>query len=149
MLFRTTKWNANVRLACSTEAGKYLYGKDTFEFVPNGIDVDRFTFDENKRIEMRKMLGIRDEYVIGHVGRFNLQKNHEYLLRIFKEVQQKTPNIKLLLLGEGELFSKIQNLAEDLEIKDKIIFAGVHKDVENYYQAMDALFYHLCLRDFL
>ena len=58
-------------------------GKDTFEFVPNGIDVDRFTFDENKRIEMRKMLGIRDEYVIGHVGRFNLQKNHEYLLRIF------------------------------------------------------------------
>ena len=54
-------------------------------------------FDENKRIEMRKMLGIRDEYVIGHVGRFNLQKNHEYLLRIFKEVQQKTPNIKLLL----------------------------------------------------
>ena len=138
LLFRTTKWNANVRLACSTEAGKYLYGKDTFEFVPNGIDVDRFTFDENKRIEMRKMLGIRDEYVIGHVGRFNLQKNHEYLLRIFKEVQQKTPNIKLLLLGEGELFSKIQNLAEDLEIKDKIIFAGVHKDVENYYQAMDA-----------
>ena len=131
LLFRTAKWNANVRLACSTEAGKYLYGKDTFEFVPNGIDVDRFTFDENKRIEMRKMLGIRDEYVIGHVGRFNLQKNHEYLLRIFKEVQQKTPNIKLLLLGEGELFSKIQNLAEDLEIKDKIIFAGVHKDVEN------------------
>lgn len=56
-------------------------------------------------------------------------------MRIFKEVQQKTPNIKLLLLGEGELFSKIQNLAEDLEIKDKIIFAGVHKDVENYYQA--------------
>ena len=77
------------------------------------------------------------------------RKNHEYLLRIFKEVQQKTPNIKLLLLGEGELFSKIQNLAEDLEIKDKIIFAGVHKDVENYYQAMDALFYHPCLRDFL
>ena len=35
-------------------------------------------------------------------------------------------------------FQKIQNLAEDLEIKDKIIFAGVHKDVENYYQAMDA-----------
>ena len=104
MLFRTTKWNANVRLACSTEAGKYLYGKDTFELVPNGIDVDRFTFDENKRIEMRKMLGIRDEYVIGHVGRFNLQKNHEYLLRIFKEVQKKTPNIKILLLREGELF---------------------------------------------
>lgn len=55
-----------------------------------------------------------------------------------KKFMQKTPNIKLLLLGEGELFSKIQNLAEDLEIKDKIIFAGVHKDVENYYQAMDA-----------
>lgn len=138
LLFRTTKWNANVRLACSTEAGKYLYGKDSFEFVPNGIDVDRFTFDEKKRNEMRRKLGICDEYVIGHVGRFNLEKNHEYLLQIFKEVQQKTPNVKLLLLGDGELFSEIHKLAESLAIKDKVIFAGVHKDVENYYQVMDA-----------
>ena len=137
LLFRTTKWNANVRLACSTEAGRYLYGKDTFEFVPNGVDISRFAFDEKKRVEMRKELGINHEYVIGHVGRFNLQKNHEYLLRIFKEVQARVPDTKLLLLGDGELFSNIQKLAEELGITNDTIFAGVHKDVEDYYQAMD------------
>lgn len=137
LLFRTTKWNANVRLACSTEAGKYLYGKDHFEFVPNGVDISRFAFDEKKRNEMRQELGINYEYVIGHVGRFNLQKNHEYLLQIFKKVRVRVPDAKLLLLGDGELFSSIKKLAEELEIADSVIFAGVHKDVENYYQAMD------------
>lgn len=137
LMFRTTKWNANVRLACSTEAGKYLYGKDSFEFVPNGIDIDRFTFDEKKRMKMRKLLNLESNYVIGHVGRFNLQKNHEYLLNIFQKVAKKIPNAKLLLLGDGELFSKVKNIAEQLGIKDKVVFAGVHKDVENYYQAMD------------
>lgn len=138
LLFRTTKWNANVRLACSTEAGEYLYGKGAFEFVPNGIEIERFTFEENKRLRMRRLLDVENNYVIGHVGRFNLQKNHGYLLKIFKEVVEKRPNAKLLLLGDGELLTSIQKLAEDLGLEDSVIFAGVHKDVENYYQAMDA-----------
>lgn len=137
LMFRTTKWNANVRLACSTEAGKYLYGKDSFEFTPNGIDIGRFAFDEKKRKEMRSKLGLDNDYVIGHVGRFNLQKNHEYLLKIFYGIVSKTSNVKLLLLGDGELFLKIQKLVEELGIKDKVVFAGVHKDVENFYQVMD------------
>lgn len=137
LLFRTTKWNANVRLACSTEAGKYLYGKDTFEFVPNGIDVDRFTFDENKRIEMRKMLGIRDEYVIGHVGRFNLQKNHKFILEIFKRILQKEKNAVLLLAGNGELEEDIKKMAYELKIENNVKFLGVRKDIERLYQAMD------------
>lgn len=137
-LFRTTKWKANVRLACSTEAGKYLYGKKSFEFVPNGVDVNRFAFDESKRAEMRKMLNVENNYVIGNVGRFNLQKNHKYLLKIFQKVVKKKSNAKLLLLGDGELFDSIQKFAEELGMQDRVIFAGVHKDVENYYQAMDA-----------
>ena len=101
------------------------------------MDISRFVFDEKKRTEMRQELGINNEYVIGHVGRFNLQKNHEYLLRIFKEVRVRVPDAKLLLLGDGELFSSIKKLAEEFEIADSVIFAGVHKDVEDYYQAMD------------
>lgn len=99
------------------------------------MDISRFVFDEKKRTEMRQELGINNEYVIGHVGRFNLQKNHEYLLRIFKEVRVRVPDAKLLLLGDGELFSSIKKLAEEFEIADSVIFAGVHKDVEDYYQA--------------
>lgn len=138
LLFRTTKWYANIRLACSTEAGKYLYGNASFELVPNSIDACRFSFNSEKRFQMRETLGITDEYVIGHVGRFNLQKNHEYLLLFFADLLKQGHNFKLLLLGDGELFSKIQTFSEKLGIRDKVIFAGVHKDVENYYPAMDA-----------
>ena len=137
LLFRTTKWNANIRLACSTEAGKYLYGNSPFEFVPNGIDVERFSFDSDVRNRLREELGLENNYVIGHVGRFNLQKNHEYLLRIFKGVLDRHPEARLLLLGDGELFEEIQKMSHELHIEEAIIFAGVHKDVEKYYQAMD------------
>ena len=138
LMFKTTKWNANVYLACSTEAGKYLYGKDPFTFVPNGVDVERFAFSPSKRDEVRKFLGFDREYVIGHVGRFNVQKNHRYLLSIFQEIVKKAPQARLLLLGDGELRDKIQSQAIQLGIQDKVVFAGVHKDIEDYYQAMDA-----------
>lgn len=137
LLFRTTKWNANIRLACSTEAGKYLYGNSPFEFVPNGIDVVRFSFDSDVRIRLREELGLENNYVIGHVGRFNLQKNHEYLLRVFKGVLAKRPEARLFLLGDGERFKEIQELSHKLQIEQAVVFAGVHKDVEKYYQAMD------------
>lgn len=138
LLFRTTKWNANVRLACSTEAGRYLYGKDSFVFVPNGIDVERFTYRQEIREKIRVELQVGDRFVIGHVGRFNLQKNHKYLLRVFSSVVKERPDAVLLLLGNGELYQQIENLAGEMGIRSNVIFAGVHKDVENYYQAMDA-----------
>lgn len=137
LLFRTTKWNANVRLACSTEAGRYLYGRDTFDFVPNGIDSARFSFNSKTREEIRRRLGIEKNFVIGHIGRFNLQKNHKFLLEIFKGVVEKRPEARLLLLGDGELYQKIREIARELDLQNVIVFAGVHKDVENYYQAMD------------
>lgn len=137
LLFRTTKWNANIRLACSTEAGKYLYGGDSFEFVPNGIDINRFAFNSDVRSRLREELGLTNNYVIGHVGRFNLQKNHRYLLQVFKGVLDRRPEARLLLLGDGELFKEIQELSHELHIEGAVIFAGVHKDVEKYYQAMD------------
>ncbi|MCM1508606.1 MAG: glycosyltransferase [Ruminococcus flavefaciens] len=137
LMFRTTKWNANVRLACSSEAGKYLYGKNSFKVVPNGIDCSRFSYNAQIREQIRSELGLIDNYVIGHIGRFNLQKNHCYLLKIFKSFLKDFPNAKLLLLGEGELWDKIQKQADEMKIADNIIFAGVHKDCEKYYQAMD------------
>ncbi len=136
-LSRLAKENANIRLACSEEAGKYMYGADPFEVIPNGIDPNRFAFRPENRERVRKQLGIRDEYLIGHIGRFNLQKNHRYLLQIFKEVHRQLPDARLMLLGGGELFEKIKKNAEELGISEYVIFAGVHKDIENYYQAMD------------
>lgn len=138
LLFRGAKWNANVRLACSAEAGRYLYGKSPFTVVPNAIDCRRFSFDPKVRAQMRQELGVEDSFVVGHVGRFNLQKNHTFLLRLFQALLTEIPTAKLLLLGEGELWDSVQLQARQLGIADHVIFAGVHKDCERYYQAMDA-----------
>lgn len=137
LLFRTAKWNANVRLACSSEAGRYLYGNDPFVFVPNGIDTGRFAFQPEVRAKIRDDLHIQDRFVFGHVGRFNLQKNHKFLLQVFSQVLKTRPDAVLLLLGDGELFLEMENLAKEMGISGSVIFAGVHKDVENFYQAMD------------
>ena len=83
--FKLVKYESNVNFACSTEAGKYLFGnKRKFEFIPNAIDMDKFEYDEEIRKEYRHKLDLDGKLVLGHVGRFNLQKNHNFLLDIYR-----------------------------------------------------------------
>lgn len=128
--------------ACSELAGRWLFGNRTFNkgkvtIINNAIEVDKFLFNEEVRNQMRKELNIEDKFVIGHVGRFVEQKNHTFLIDIFYEVQKERPNSILLLVGDGPLYNEIYQKVEKLGILDKVIFAGVHKHPERYYQAMD------------
>ena len=82
-------------------------------------------------------LGIGDELVIGHVGRFVDAKNHAFLLDIFSEIKKKMPHTKLLLVGDGQLRSEIEAKADGLGIYNDVIFTGQRKDAHKYYWAMD------------
>ena len=98
---------ADYCFACSTLAGQDVFGRDVMKagrvkVIYNAIDVARFTYDEKKREEARKQLCISEKLVLGHVGRFEYQKNHPYLLEIFAEVCKERPDAVLFLLGEGE-----------------------------------------------
>ena len=76
--------------ACSKYAGKWIYGKNTkFRVFNNAIDLEKYKFDPIRREELRKTLGIQDKKVIGHIGRFCYQKNHELLIDIFYEVSKR------------------------------------------------------------
>jgi glycosyltransferase involved in cell wall biosynthesis len=86
---------------------------------------------------MREKLGLADKLVLGHVGRFNYQKNHPYLIDIFAAVCEKRDDAVLLLLGEGPDMDVIKEKCRQLHIFDKVIFAGNQKETEKYYQAMD------------
>lgn len=137
-MFRFADKNANVRLACSTEAGRYLFGKKDFELIPNAIDVNRFKYNKKIRDEQRAKYNISDEeFVIGNIGRFNLQKNHEYIIKIFDDICKKDNKCKLLLVGTGELEEKIKRLVNELNLNSKVIFTGAIRNVEEVYQAMD------------
>ncbi len=125
---------------CGEESGKWLYGeknKSRFIMLNNAIDAAVYSFDASKREEMRRQLDLTDELVIGHVGRFNPQKNHPFLLDIFAALLKKEPNAALLLVGGGADMPKIQAKAQELGIAERVRFLGVRSDVADLMQTMD------------
>lgn len=128
------------RLSCSIEATKWLFGNkylDSTTIIMNGVDSDRFTFNEQSRIKIRKKYHIQDELVIGHIGRFSEQKNHKFILEIFNSILRKEPQAKLILVGVGELENDIRKLSVSMGINKSIIFAGKQMNTEEYYSAFD------------
>lgn len=114
-----------------------MFGGAPYQIVNNAIDVSAYTYSPIKRLEMRREMGLADELVIGHVGRFNQPKNHPFLLAIFAALLKKEPNAVLLLVGGGEDMPKMQAKAQELGIADHVRFLGVRSDVADLMQAMD------------
>ncbi len=128
---------ATKRIACSDAAGKFLFGNKDFTVIPNGINSERFAFSEEKRIIIRSKLSLGDSTVVGHIGRFSSEKNHEFLLRSFAKAKNFIPDSKLLLLGEGELLDDMRSLAIELGIERDVVFQGAVSHPEDYLCAMD------------
>ena len=142
-----SKLYANNYFACTEYAGKWLFGKKVVErkelnVINNAIDLKKFEFNENTRKALREELGIKeDTLIIGHVGRFMKQKNHEFLIEVFNEVYKKNQNTLLILIGQGPLLSEIKQKAINLNIEDKIKFIGQVTNVEKYYNIMDVFLF--------
>lgn len=134
--------NATDFWVCSRPAAEFMFPpsvleKKKYEFIPNGIDIERFRFDNEVRKQIRRELNIENILVIGNVGRLCYQKNQAFLIDIFASLQSARPDSVLLLVGEGELKADLQRQAEKLGIADKVIFYGVTDKVENLLWAMD------------
>lgn len=128
--------------ACSKEAGEWKFSKrickKKLEIVKNGIDVNKFVFNAEIRNNIRKSLEVEDNcFLIGHVGRFSKEKNHEFLIDIMSEVIKKNSNSKLLLIGTGDEVENIKSKVNDLGLNDYVIFFGTTPNVNDYLQAMD------------
>lgn len=137
------KWFANVKIAPSTEAAEFMFGKNCVKkgcakIIHNGIDLSIYSYSENSRANIRHEFNLPDEaLLLGHVGRFNLQKNHKFLLEIFKSVREKNENAYLLLVGKGELEEEIKEQIADLKLNGYVIFTGVRADIPALMSAMD------------
>jgi glycosyltransferase involved in cell wall biosynthesis len=134
------KSTANVFLSCSDLASEWMFpniGKENVTIIKNGIDLNRFKYNSEKRVAERERLGLIDNFVVGNVGRFAYQKNHKFIIDTFDLVHKKINNSKLLLIGEGELGSQYRKYCEELGLTDDVIFYGTSSNVENLLQAMD------------
>jgi len=134
------KKHATHFFACGEKAGKYMYGKNStaFTIIRNAINSNDFKLNLKTRNAIRNQLDIgENEFLIGHIGRFAIQKNHIFLIHIFKEILKLNENCTLILVGDGDLKTKMIQEVEKLGIQSKVNFLGVRKDVANLLQAFD------------
>jgi glycosyltransferase involved in cell wall biosynthesis len=130
---------SDVKCACSVPAAKWMFGskgKDAI-IMNNAIDVEQFVFNEEFRQELRTRYGINTEYVIGHVGRFSVQKNQSFLLESFKKLVEIRSDCTLVLIGNGELVNSVKQKAKDLGISEKVVFIDFQEDIYKYYSLFD------------
>jgi glycosyltransferase involved in cell wall biosynthesis len=126
-------------VVCSDTAKKWMFPSvNETILVKNGINLQKFRFDVEKREHVRRELHLsNEEILIGHVGRFAYPKNHEYLLKIAQELKKENANFKMMFVGNGELESEIKKKAAQVKVEDKIIFYGTTTSVQDLFQAMD------------
>lgn len=133
----------DVKFAPSDLAAVYTFGKKNYRsgnvtILHNAVDLSVFHYDADGRSQIRREYGLTpDTLVVGHVGRFDLQKNHGFLLEVFSQIAEQKPNAVLLLVGKGELEPEIREKAETLGIADRVIFTGVRSDIPQILSAMD------------
>ncbi|MDT9026819.1 glycosyltransferase family 1 protein [Rossellomorea yichunensis] len=132
--------------ACSKEAGEWQFGKKNVndgnvKIIKNGIQSEKFIFNEEIRQKTRQALKLNKTFTIGHIGRFSSVKNHTFLIDVFKEITRRYEDSKLLLIGDGPEEFNIKQKVRNLNIDDKVIFLGRQKEVENYLHSMDVFIF--------
>lgn len=133
---------ATHRFACSKESGKWLFGEKCFEngdiiYANNAIDLDKFQFDVSLRQQVRDEFNLDGSFAIGHVGGFNYQKNHLFLIDIFNSLLKDKANAKLVLIGDGVDRIMIEKKISDLNLTKKVILVGSRNDVFRLLNGLD------------
>lgn len=141
------KWLENkdiIRLACSKQAARWIHGEKEYlqgnvEIIPNAIDLCRYAYDKKIQQLVRKKLKLGDDIiVIGCVGRFAYQKNHDFMVEIFNAIHTKQNNTVLLLVGgDGGLLTATKEKVEQLGLSDCVQFLGMRNDVDKLMQCFD------------
>ena len=128
--------------SCSNDSSLFFYKDETiksdkYKIINNAIDISKYAYNSTVRDKYRKDLGLEGKLVIGNVGRFHFQKNHLFLIEIFKGIVDNNKNAILLLVGQGEDEKKIKAKVKEYSLEKNVKFLGARDDVNNIMQAMD------------
>lgn len=138
---------ATDRIACGEMAGRWLFGDKAFQsgqvtLINNAIQAEKFSFSEKDRDSLRKELGWENKTVIGHVGRFDIPKNHDRMLDIFQQIVSEKKDVMLCLVGPKEgLYKEIKEKTVQKGLEDKVYFAGKQENIRRYLSAMDVFLF--------
>ena len=130
---------------CSDSSARHLFGnyidRSKIIMINNGINTSDFVYNDSFRNQKRKELNIENKFVVGHIGRFVIAKNHNFLIDIFAKIHEKINDAMLLLIGEGELRNDIEKKIAAVRLKDNVILTGVRSDIPELLCAMDVFLF--------
>ena len=132
---------ADRRLACSPNAGKWMYDHQDFQVIHNAINVDKFVYKAEKAEKIRQEFGLEEKHVYGHIANFIQSKNHMFLLEVYREIANRDEKAVFFCLGEGDLRPQIEEKIQQLDLQDKVILTGIRHDAQNFMSAMDVLIF--------
>lgn len=130
--------------ACSHLAARWKFPpsvirKGNYTVLKNAVDTAKLRYDPALRQATRLQLGVEDKPVIGHVGRFALQKNHRFLVEVFHALTEFEPDAQLVLVGEGELVDEVLEQVDKLGLEDRVHYLGTRQDIPALMNAFDLL----------
>ena len=124
---------ATEKISCSTHAGQSFYNCDDFKVILNSVDLEKFN-----KASISERFG--NKFI--HIGRYNYQKNQEFVIQVFKEIKEYRPNIHLDLVGFGEDKNKLQQLIKGLNLNNSIhLVDGKEKNVSELLQSADYMIF--------
>jgi len=113
-----------------------LIARRPVPLIPNGVSIDRFT--PGSEPDVRAEFGLLpDDIVVGNVGRLSPEKGHSIFLHATRALLERMPDVKFLVVGDGEQRTALQDQSRRLGLDGSVIWAGARSDVERIYRAMD------------
>jgi len=110
--------------------------------IPYGIELDKYLSIDGHRGNLRRELGFSErDIVIGNVQRLVPTKGHRYLFRSIQLLKESAPEVRFVIAGDGEMRGELEQLAENLGLKENIYFLGFREDVDNIYADSDVLIF--------
>lgn len=130
------RWST-IQIACSAAAGEFLCGGNPYILLNNAIDIEQFRYDGEVRKLVRAEYYLNDTFVLGHIGSFEIWKNHYFLVDLIRHLRSKGENVKLFLVGDGSLRQKLEQEVKNANLEESVVFCGRKSDTWRYYSAMD------------
>ncbi len=111
--------------------------------IPNAVNIENFSVGEKPDLQLAMNLGLNGKLLLGFIGSFYAYEGLNILLRALPKILSQNPDIQILLVGGGPQENELKNLAVQLGIESKVVFAGrvPHDQVQRYYNLIDVLVY--------
>lgn len=126
-------------LACSEDAGYWMFPGKKFNVIKNGIDYSKYRYQLKNRTECRKSISVADGYLVGCIGRLDPQKNPLMSVEIMKEISKLNATAKFVFVGDGELRPQVEQKIKEYNLEDRIVLLGARDDANKWYSAIDCL----------